>query len=202
MSLFNDAYYPTLKIIHEQHCLPGLWDTGAHEEYDRLRPIQYLNTDIFVVCFSIVSPSSFDNVTTKWIPEIKHHVPDAPFLLVGTKSDLRRSYRYPSEMQQEMDPETLVVGFIIHCLRHNKYKERNKVCRNYIPSDIVQIVMTFYGWSTIKPSEGLSLANQLGATAYLECSSLIGDGVKNLFDEAIRAALKRNNKKNAKCQIL
>ncbi len=40
-------------------------------------------TDVFLICFSVVSPSSFENVTTKWYPEIKHHCPDAPILLIG-----------------------------------------------------------------------------------------------------------------------
>ena len=43
-----------------------------------------LQTDVFLICFSVVSPSSFENVTSKWCPEIKHHCPDAPILLIGT----------------------------------------------------------------------------------------------------------------------
>lgn len=35
------------------------------------------------------SPSSFENVTSKWYPELKHHCPEAPIILVGTKIDLR-----------------------------------------------------------------------------------------------------------------
>jgi Ras-related C3 botulinum toxin substrate 1 len=42
-----------------------------------------------LVCFSVASPSSFENVVSKWYPEIKHHCPDAPMILVGTKIDLR-----------------------------------------------------------------------------------------------------------------
>lgn len=48
-----------------------------------------LQTDVFLVCFSVASPSSFENVVSKWYPEIKHHCPDAPMILVGTKIDLR-----------------------------------------------------------------------------------------------------------------
>ncbi|ETO28616.1 RAC GTPase [Reticulomyxa filosa] len=70
----------------------GLWDTAGQEDYDRLRPLSYPQTDVFLVCFSVISRNSYDNVKTKvspWVPEIKHHVPTAPFLLVGTKMDLR-----------------------------------------------------------------------------------------------------------------
>ena len=43
----------------------GLWDTAGQEEHDRLRPFSYPQTDVFLICFSIVSPASFDNVKSK-----------------------------------------------------------------------------------------------------------------------------------------
>eukprot|EP01084_Bolivina_argentea_P319694 554517_1 len=49
----------------------GLWDTAGQEDYDRLRPLSYPSTNVFLVCYSIISRSSFENVKTKWIPEIK-----------------------------------------------------------------------------------------------------------------------------------
>lgn len=67
----------------------GLWDTAGQEDYDRLRPLSYPQTDVFLVCFSVISPSSYENVKSKWYPEITQHAPGVPFLLVGTKIDLR-----------------------------------------------------------------------------------------------------------------
>lgn len=43
-------------------------------------------TDVFLLCYSVASPSSFDNIKNKWFPEIKHHAPGVPFILVRARS--------------------------------------------------------------------------------------------------------------------
>uniref|UniRef100_A0A8D2GNY9 Cell division control protein 42 homolog n=1 Tax=Urocitellus parryii TaxID=9999 RepID=A0A8D2GNY9_UROPR len=83
-----DNYAVTVMIGGEPYTL-GLFDTAGQKNYDRLRPLSYPQTDVFLVCFSVVSPSSFENVKEKWVPEITHHCPKTPFLLVGTRIDLR-----------------------------------------------------------------------------------------------------------------
>jgi len=67
----------------------GLWDTAGQEEYDRLRPLSYRNTDIFLVVFAVDSDASYSNVKTKWVPELKHYSPEIPYVMVATKVDLR-----------------------------------------------------------------------------------------------------------------
>ena len=71
----------------------GLWDTAGQEDYDRLRPLSYPNTDVFLVCYSVTSRTSLKNVLEKWLPEIRSHCPSTPFILVGTKSDVRTNKR-------------------------------------------------------------------------------------------------------------
>uniref|UniRef100_A0A2P2I2N6 Rac1 n=1 Tax=Hirondellea gigas TaxID=1518452 RepID=A0A2P2I2N6_9CRUS len=139
----------------------GLWDTAGQEDYDRLRPLSYPQTDVFLICFSVVSPSSFENVTSKWYPEIKHHCPDAPIILVGTKMDLRE------------DKETL------QQLQEN-------------------------GQSAVKREMAGKLSNKIRSVRYMECSALTQRGLKQVFDEAVRAVLRPEpiKRTHRKCALL
>lgn len=142
----------------------GLWDTAGQEDYDRLRPLSYPQTDVFLICFSIVSPPSFDNVKAKvripspliarsdqhltfassqWHPEIDHHAPNVPIILVGTKLDLREdAATLESLRQKRMEP--------------------------------------------VSYEQALLCAKEIRAYKYLECSALTQRNLKSVFDEAIR----------------
>jgi len=85
----------------------GLWDTAGQEDYDRLRPLSYPQTDVFIIAFSVVNPASYENVKQKWQPEIKHHCPNVPIILCGTKLDLRDDQATIQRLQEKrMSPIT------------------------------------------------------------------------------------------------
>ncbi|RPA93417.1 ras-domain-containing protein [Choiromyces venosus 120613-1] len=97
---FPEKYVPTVfenYITHKLHEGSGktvelaLWDTAGQEEYDRLRPLSYPETDVLFVCFAIDSPHSLENVLDKWYPEVLHFCPSTPLILVGLKTDLRKN---------------------------------------------------------------------------------------------------------------
>lgn len=67
----------------------ALWDTAGQEDYDRLRPLSYPDSDVLLAAFSIDSPAAFENIPNKWIPEARHFCPNVPIVLVGLKKDLR-----------------------------------------------------------------------------------------------------------------
>ncbi|CAF1964126.1 unnamed protein product [Rotaria magnacalcarata] len=105
--LFPTDYIPTVFdnyavtiSIDGKPCLLGLFDTAGQEEFDRLRPLSYPQTDVFLVCFSIISYSSLSNVREKWAPEIKHYCPKTPFILVGTQIDLRNDSATLEKLQK------------------------------------------------------------------------------------------------------
>jgi len=120
---------------------------------------------VFLVCYSVVNPASYENIVQKWIPEIRHHCPGVPCLIVGTQTDLRE------------DAAT------VQRLSQNRQR-------------------------ALTPQDGERLAQQAGAVKYVECSAMTQRGLKNVFDEAILAALeppappKPKTKKKGGCQIL
>jgi len=150
---FPGEYVPTVFDNYSANVLVdskpinlSLWDTAGQEDYDRLRPLSYPQTDVFLLCYSVVSSTSLENLKAKWHPEITNHCPNTPFLIVGNKSDLRR------------DPST-----------REKLADR--------------------GLRYVTPEEGAAMAKELGAAGYYECSALHCDGLKEVFDAAIRSVI-------------
>ena len=92
--------YSANTIIEGRPWVLGLWDTAGQDDYDRLRPLSYPDTDCFVVTFSIDSSKTLQNIKEKWYPEIHHHGPSTPFILVGTKLDLRNDVEYHAKHAQ------------------------------------------------------------------------------------------------------
>lgn len=139
----------------------ALWDTAGQEEYDRLRPLSYPETDLLFVCFAIDCPASLENVvdkvsrqtppsvnvvvliltSSKWYPEVLHFCPTTPIILVGLKSDLR-----------------------------NK-----RTC--------IELLKT-QGLTPITPEQGQGVAQRMGAI-YVECSSKEMRGVDEVFAKAV-----------------
>lgn len=94
-----------LSRIGDEPYTLGLFDTAGQEDYDRLRPLSYPQTDVFLVCFSVTSPASFENVREKWFPEVHHHCPGVPCLIVGTQADLRDDPSVREKLsRQKMQP--------------------------------------------------------------------------------------------------
>ena len=93
----------------------ALWDTAGQEDYDRLRPLSYPDTDVILMCFSIDSPDSLENIPEKWTPEVKHFCPNVPIILVGNKKDLRNDENTKRElMKMKQEPVRPEEGRAMH----------------------------------------------------------------------------------------
>ncbi|XP_064087783.1 cell division control protein 42 homolog [Macrobrachium rosenbergii] len=142
--------YNVVVNVDQQPIRLQLCDTAGQDDFDSLRPLCYPQTDVFLVCFSVVSPTSFHNVREKWLPELRQHNPRAPMVLVGTQSDLRTDVKVLIELAQ--------------------YREQ-----------------------PVSEVAARRLANQIGAVAYVESSALTQRNLKEVFDQAILAALEARN---------
>lgn len=83
----SNGYAADMNICGK-HIQLKLWDINCEAEYARMRPLTYALTDAFLLCFSVADSGSFHNVEKMWYPEIVHHCPNVPFILVGTKCDV------------------------------------------------------------------------------------------------------------------
>lgn len=98
----------------------------------------------------------------QWYPEVSHHCPSTPVVLVGTKTDLREDKTSVEKLQQMK-------------------------------------------LSPISKNEGLKLQRSIAAASYVECSALTQDGLRGVFEEAVRVVLnppviKKDSKKT--CTLL
>ncbi|KAI3330658.1 rho3 protein [Ustulina deusta] len=78
-------------FVDNVHIELSLWDTAGQEEFDRLRSLSYDNTDVVVLCFSVDSKDSLENVESKWVGEIQENCPGVKLVLVALKCDLREN---------------------------------------------------------------------------------------------------------------
>lgn len=58
-------YYNTAILLGDTPYNLGLWDTAGQEENERLRALCYPQTDVVLVCFSSINPTSFANIRTR-----------------------------------------------------------------------------------------------------------------------------------------
>ncbi|CAD8178854.1 unnamed protein product [Paramecium pentaurelia] len=129
--------YTTQLTVDNQMVNLSLWDTAGQETYNRLRTLSYGSADIFLIVFSVADSSSFDNVLTKWYPELNQdELQKVPKIIVGNKIDMRDESNS----------------------KHIKKASAEQV-----------------------------LANQ--NLQYYECSALTQEGLKVVFDEAVKKAL-------------
>jgi len=119
-ALINNSYpQEYIPTIHEEHSLNiivdgkpvalTIVDTAGHEDYDKMRHLGYLGSDVVVLVFSVINPKTFESLSKKWATELKVHRHNKPWVLVGTKADLRKDTKVVERLkergQHPIDPK-------------------------------------------------------------------------------------------------
>jgi len=84
-----ESYFTNIDTQHLGNYQTNIWDTGGWWIFNSVRPLTYVGADVFMLCFDVTKPESFNNITKCWLPEVQKYQPGIPVLFVGTKSDLR-----------------------------------------------------------------------------------------------------------------
>jgi len=121
LNVFTRGYFPTVyeptvfeNYVHDifidnTHVELSLWDTAGQEEFDRLRSLSYDNTHAIMLCFSVDSADSLENIETKWKAEIEENCPGVKLVLVALKCDLRE--RHHDDEDDTTEPKRPMIEY-------------------------------------------------------------------------------------------
>lgn len=127
-----------------------------------------------MLCYSVESKDSLENVESKWVGEIADNCPGVKLVLVALKCDLRE--------QTEEEEQDEASGAVAAQPAANGQREKKPL---------------------ITYEQGLEVARRIGASRYLECSAMRNRGVNEAFTEAARVALTvKKDRDESKCVIM
>lgn len=140
----------------------------------RLTPTAIDDTDLIMLCYSVDSKDSLENVESKWVGEIADNCPGVKLVLVALKCDLREAGDEDEDGANDANPGAAngVGG-----------PREKKPMINY--------------------DQGLEVARRINAMRYLECSAMRNRGVNEAFTEAARVALSvKKEREDSKCCVM
>ncbi|GKT40324.1 GTP-binding protein rho2 [Colletotrichum spaethianum] len=173
LSVFTLGYFPTIPTVFENYVTDcrvdgksvqlALWDTAGQEDYERLRPLAYSKAHVILIGFSVDTPDSLDNVKHKWA-----------WTLGAFRSGADEWLQWVEEVTRLCPGVPIILVGLKKDLREDPVaiEEMRKKSLRFVTHQ-----------------EGDAAAKEIGARKYLECSSLSGEGVDDVFEAATRAAL-------------
>ena len=105
---------------------------------------------------------------SQWLPELKHHAPNVPIILVGLKADLRDNYSRK------------------HCIIQTTEVSFGAISTRFFLRNSSHAIV-----------QAMAQAERIGAARYVECSAKTGIGVQEAVEAAARLAMvpKRRKRK-------
>lgn len=104
--MYSNASFSLLLVL--------ISDTSGDEDYDRLRPLSYLDANLVLLCCDCADPikgrKSLEAISQRWLPEIRHVLPKSIIVLVGTKLDLASASNPDLVTEEELRVLALTLG--------------------------------------------------------------------------------------------
>ena len=161
-------------FVDNVHIELSLWDTAGQEEFDRLRSLSYDDTHTIMLCFSVDSKDSLENVESKWVGEIAENCQGVKLVLVALKCDLReRGADEDEEGTQRGGREKVMID----------YKQGLEVAKR------IQALRYLGTLIWEKMFERVRAESNHILIMPTECSAKRNRGVNEAFTEAARVAL-------------
>ncbi|KKF97123.1 GTP-binding protein RHO3 [Ceratocystis platani] len=221
LNVFTRGYFPTVyeptvfeNYVHDifvdyVHIELSLWDTAGQEEFDRLRSLSYDDTDLIMLCYSVDSKDSLENVESKWVGEIADNCPGTKLVLVALKCDLRESA--DDEEADKDNGDQAPMGTAPGAATDGTTPATTTTTTTSNPASKTTVNATDSSTPlakaekkpTINYDQGLEVARRISALRYLECSAMRNRGVNEAFTEAARVALSvKRDTDDYKCVLM
>lgn len=140
-------------------------EVAGRDDYAKLRRCAYHKMDAVILCYAADNVASLEKLKREWIPELRQCAPNVPYILVGTKKDIKEEYAYQRELSRAQE-------------------DKGQSLRMEDP--MKDVVTTF---------DGFEVAKYIGAHGFLECSALYRDGTREVFETAAKVALKKSRRR-------
>lgn len=164
--------YLTVRLV------PPRLATKEEEKQITANTLSSDDTDLIMLCYSVDSKDSLENVESKWVGEIADNCPGVKLVLVALKCDLREGGN------DDEDGEDAPAPVSVPAPEGEDNPERPK-------------------GPLIEYDKGLEVAKRIGASRYLECSAMKNRGVNEAFTEAARVALSvKKEREENKCTVM
>ena len=169
---FEEMYVPTIlrSCLTDANIMGHKIDlvvveVAGRDDYAKLRRCAYHKMDAVILCYAADNVASLEKLKREWIPELKECAPNVPYILVGTKKDVKEECAYQRELLRTQE-------------------DKGQSLRMEDPMRHV-----------VTTADGFEVAKYIGAHGFLECSALYRDGTREVFETAAKVALKKSRRR-------
>ena len=179
---FSDVYVPTILTscmtdadVLGQKIELVVVEVAGRNDFAKIRNCAYHRMDLAILCYSADNPASLAAIRNQWVPELLQVAPKVPYILVGTKKDIRDEHFCEVELS--------------HRSRRNLAKN-SPLAGSQLQKETRENFIT--------TSQGLEAAEAIGARDFIECSAMYREGTRNVFETAAKLALRRSPRRKKK----